>query len=195
MKSKLVGKRNLEAGKIPIDLFLLCNGILTVVDYNEKREMIYVGYPNEEMKETLEEEIPELMGEDKKGHTRLHTSLMENNMGKFVHLLSQYIFKDISGTVDVDLTEFMATLLVIPVLRAAEVKFEESKLLWGKDGRKKGDLHICLQTDTSAHIIEMKCNETAVTGIIQWIGYIINSEQTFHDFLKTENIIDKGINF
>jgi len=39
----------------------------------------------------------------------------------------------------------------------------------------------------------MKRNQNAVTGIIQWIGYIGDSEKAFCDFLETEKMIDKNI--
>ena len=94
MRGELLLMRNFEPGKIPLPLFLLYSGFLTIVDYTIKK-VIQLNYPNLEIRKLLTDELPsELIGNDDEGKSRLKNALERNDTERLVYLLNKINFED-----------------------------------------------------------------------------------------------------
>jgi hypothetical protein len=192
LERKYLKNANFQTGQVSLKSFLLCNGFLTIVDYNKGSDTVYLSYPNREIRNQLDNELSkELIGEDDEGKSRLMNALEQNDMERLVYLLNEHNFRDdlLSQSLRRDTAEFTRTKTILKSLKSAHVDCEEGIVLYAMNGTDEGDLDFVAKTTSSKYVVEVKYNHDAVKALLQLICYIIESESAFLEAINSEKII------
>jgi hypothetical protein len=191
-RSELKVSYNRIEMNIPLHLYLLCNGYLTIQGYDKEKEEITLGFPNNEIEESIKNVLPRKDPELKRDRTytpTLQGYLDQNNVGKFVDSVNDFIFRKLSHTLrKTPITdEYSATHHLFSVLRASGIECQEGNPMKRSDGSEAGDVDIHIISKMRFnHVFEMKFKLGAPLAVRQLIKYVIKNEVEFRKAIQLE---------
>ena len=192
-RSELKASYNRISDNIPLHLYLLCNGYLTIRKYDNKTDEIILGFPNNEIEQSVRNVLPRKDSVLKRNGTyksTLEIYLEENNLARFVDSINDGAFRELSHTLRTQpMTEYTATNRIRLLLKGAEIECEEGTIMHGSDGSEKGDIDIFISTKVllSNYVIEIKYEKSACVAVMQLVRYIIEKEVAFRKAIHNEN--------
>ena len=173
---------------VPMETLFFQAGYLTIKEYNSKFDVYHLGFPNEEVRQSLavlqfgvlteteESKVPNLL-------FQLQTSLEEKDLATFMQII-RTLFAKIPYNLHIEKEAYYHSLLQLLCTILGANNHAEFKT-------SKGRIDLVIETDNYLYILEFKLNESTKKAVKQ-----ILDKKYYEPFLTlNKKIIPVGISF
>jgi hypothetical protein len=188
--------------EIPLPIFMLCNGLLTISRRFSKDKKIVLTYPSWEVEERLQTfrdyyaHVSESSNQTMA--SRLRKALDLKDVETFVGYLNTHAFpRRRSKTSE----EFSPTRSIFTILKSmfSDECEEGIRLFQTKDGKskEKGDIALYIHSsaeNANAYVVEVKYEHDAAEAVFELICYIVEDQNSFRSATYSRDSILLGLN-
>jgi len=196
----LLERRNPITGGVPLEIYMLLTGYLTIVHYDEDKDVCVLSYANSETENAICDGFRSYLPSEKKSFVEvegltnnLRTLMIDANISKVVEFLNRVGFPKYHIALKEVVDEQEVTRRLIAILRTANLLSEETQefffgnILSGKRSTE-GDIDITTRDLPINYVIEVKCGtgkkSSVMDGIMQQVEYATKTEEKRISFLE-----------